>query len=1201
MRVLKLGVSALAIVAGFYPACAEVLPRGSTVDGAVVDRKSGEEVRFVEVDSWRGVEVNQDLLAGDTLRTNAIGSLAIRFADNTLVRMARETVLRVRKIDGASDSQLNLEGGTIWGRADRGGSGLTVDTPAAAAAIRGTDWTLRAEGDRTTLTVLEGTVELSNAQGTVTVGQGEGAVARIGEAPRKYILVNLKEREQVLLYSEVRGTFASLPVSGTESTKARAERRRILDTPEAGRSREDWLTLAETALAYDGRAAAEAALSRLPRPLPAALEARASLVEAMIAGQATRYDEAIRLFRKAMPHLSGERRTMARYGEWIALSLENPDTDAKAPSLNQTPGTAGEAIAQAIAIANLRGQVEAIEFLRRAEPRFPNEAALPAMRASLAYELDDRDEVRAALARARSIDPDDPAHLLVSARFRSTVSSDIDGALAELDRAVKAAPGDDAVWNEIGILKSDRNAIVEANAAHRRAIALNPENAALHANHARFLMDNDQMAAAKAAIDAAEALDPTSYAVLAAKGRYLLRMGRTAEGEKVLQEAAAVNPTAGDALIGLAIASYQSGADAETAQALDNADRFDRDNPSIALIRAGIAIDEFRADDAILNAREALRRRQARGGYYSGYDTNRQVSSVLGSTLDNLGLNEWSQYYKDRAFDPFIATSYDDEQRAGQLSPFVSVPPSGLSRYPSGSIYLPTNLQSLMLDPLAVASEERVNSLERRAFMETALTAGLSSESSKLGWNGEVNVKGTSYDAFPLSYNLQGQMVRPEGARENDTNDFEGGVFELGLRPTLVDNIYLFGSHSRYLTGYPGPLYSPTPENHSDGRSTMLGAAWSHTISDRNVVQAFGMFEHYNASDYFEDFDDVGPYSVEQTSRGDTKSFGLSHLFGLGPLTVRYGAEAVDYKSQGLQVRTDLITGEVFQRDAYASDGKAARLYADATYDFSTDLQVQAGAYYSRFDSASGVFDTVDPRVGIAWAPVENHWLRAYYRRDTQYPVTQTLSPVSTVGLVPLQLPSFYQGQARTAAVRWDAEWNERFFTALEYQNVRFDGVSIGIPGFFNWFETSEGQINRVSLAANYWVGNGLGLFGSFTWNGNRDTTPGIGGDTTLPLVPDYVGQVGFTYVHPSRVTLSVAQTFVGERLGGQFRDDAGNLYLPNLKPYSTTDAAVTWKSESGHLELALQLLNAFDTDIDTAFDTPAPGRTFLATMKARF
>ena len=105
MRALKRGVCALAIVGGFLPASAEVLPRGSVADGAVVDRKSGEEIRFIEVQNWRGVEVDQDLIAGDTLRTNAVGSLAIRFSDNTLVRMAREKAVLFRTFMARVPSQ----------------------------------------------------------------------------------------------------------------------------------------------------------------------------------------------------------------------------------------------------------------------------------------------------------------------------------------------------------------------------------------------------------------------------------------------------------------------------------------------------------------------------------------------------------------------------------------------------------------------------------------------------------------------------------------------------------------------------------------------------------------------------------------------------------------------------------------------------------------------------------------------------------------------------------------------------------------------------------------------------------------------------------------------------------------------------------------------------------------------------------------
>lgn len=1197
MKRLRRGIAVLAITGSAFPAFAEVVSRVSAPEGSVVARKTGEEVRFVEIPDWRGVEVNQDLLAGDTLRTNAQGNLAIRFVDNTLVRMGRETILRVRRIDAASSSELDLQGGTIWGRAERGGSGLTIDTPAAAAAIRGTDWSLRADGNRTTLTVLEGTVELSNAQGSVIVNQGEGAVATLGQAPRKYILVDLEEREQILLYREIRSSFSSLPV---DEGGGRAARSRILDKPEASRSDEDWLSLAETALAHDGRAAAEAALARLDRPLPAALEARATLVEAMIAGQAMRYDEAILLFRKALPGLSGERRTTARYGEWIAASLKDPDAALAPPSLDGTPATAGEAIAQATVVAHMRSQAEAIALLEKAERRFPDDASLPAMRASLAFELDRRDEVQAALDRARAIDPDDPSYLLMSARFRATVSSDLDGALADLMHAAEVSPGDDAVWNEIGIVQSDRNAPIEADAAHRRAAALNPENAAVRANYARFLMDNDQMAAARREIEAAEALDPTSYAVLAAKGRYLLRMGRTAEGETVLQEAAAVNPTDGDALIGLAIANYQSGAAEEAAQALDNADRFDRDNPSIALMRAGIALDQYRADDAIINAREALRRRQARGGYYAGYDANRQASAVLGATLENIGLDEWSQYHKDRAFDPFMASSYDDEQTGGQVNPFVGVPPAGLDRYPAGSLYLPTNLQSLMLDPLAVATQERRNSLEQRSFFEASLTGGLANEGGGFGWDGDVNVKGTSYAAVPLSYNLQAQIARPEGTRENDTSDFEGGLFELGLRPTLADNVYLFGSLSRSVTGYPGQVLFPTLFDTAESRSDTLGAGWSHTIADRNVVQAFAMLERIRTTTGFDGVDEEGPYHLKQDDETDRGSFGLSHLVGLGPLTLRYGAETVRYDSTIDRTFTDLDTFLDYSERS-TSDGRAFRLYADGILDVTNDLKVQAGAYHSRFDSSGGAFDTVDPRIGVAWAPVENHWLRASYRRDTQFPVTQTLSPVSTVGLVPLQVPLFYEGQAKTAALRWDAEWNERLFTSVEYQNVRFAGAAIDIPDLYGLYSTDSGKIDRVSVAANYWVGNGLGLFGSFAWHESTDTTPGTSGDS-VPLVPDYIGQLGFTYVHPARITFSVAQTFVGPRTGAQLVDEVdGTPFVLALDRYSTTDLAVGWKSESGHLEIALQVLNAFDNDIEMALDVPAPGRTFLATMKARF
>src|SRR4030095_9935979 len=137
------------------------------------------------------------------------------------------------------------EAGAIWVRGERGGDGLTVETPAAAAAIRGTDWSLTVEGDKTSLIVLAGVVQLSNEFGSVSVKRGEGAVARIGQAPTKVVIVDPDDREQMLFYLTLRNAFNWMPVSPLSSPDMRSERAQITDIAVNARSAEDWLTLAE--------------------------------------------------------------------------------------------------------------------------------------------------------------------------------------------------------------------------------------------------------------------------------------------------------------------------------------------------------------------------------------------------------------------------------------------------------------------------------------------------------------------------------------------------------------------------------------------------------------------------------------------------------------------------------------------------------------------------------------------------------------------------------------------------------------------------------------------------------------------------------------------------------------------------------------------------------------------------------------------
>ena len=226
-------------------------------------------------------------------------------------------------------------------------------------------------------------------------------------------------------------------------------------------------------------------------------------------------------------------------------------------------------------------------------------------------------------------------------------------------------------------------------------------------------------------------------------------------------------------------------------------------------------------------------------------------------------------------------------------------------------------------------------------------------------------------------------------------------------------------------------------------------------------------------------------------------------------------------------------------------------------------------------------------------AEPETQWLRGFYREDTQFASAYTLSPISTLGLQPLDLPLAIGGVTRTAAAQWDAEWSERLFTSLSYQHQTLDGISLDIPKLLGTFDTTDGVIDRVSASANVWIGGGFGAFGNVAWNWTEDQTPGTAPDQALPLVPDYLTQIGMTYVSPYRFKVTVAQSFVGERL-------ASPLAGP-LEPYTTTDAAFNWKSESGSLEFDLKLLNIFDNDFELANFVPGPGRTISGRLRARF
>jgi tetratricopeptide (TPR) repeat protein len=1229
-----------------FPVAAEPLQRPTPVAGSVIARKTGEEVRFVDVSNWRVVDLNQDLLDGDVLRTNATGQLAILFSDHTQIRLGRNSALQVKKMSQTGDTILNLQSGTIWARAQRGGQGLTVETPAAAAAIRGTDWTMTVEGAKTSMIVLEGRVSLSNPQGSVDVNEGEGAVATIGQAPHKLISVNPDDREQMLFYLDLRDGFGLMPTSPLRADRMATERRRLLALPPERRTIEDWLELAEVQSAFDGRQAAAATLRNIRgRKLTVAQQARVDLLDATIAGSEKRYGDAAKLFQKALPHLDPTRRNMAQYGGYFARSLADP-AHAEPPPANTT-GPYG-AIMEAYTAGFLENPRAALEIIRKAEQHYPDDPTLPAVRAQLAQLIDDRNQMKEAFERSLALDPDHPMALAARAGYKAAYESDINGALADLNRAIKLAPGASGTLNSLGLLQSSRDANGEAEEAFKKAIELDPQDPLLHANLSILYLDQGRMKEAKREIDTAIALDPSFDLALLARGRYYLQTGERDKALEDLLAASTANPAHSQSQLMLAAAHYEKGDRPPSEQALDNANRIDDDDPAISAFRTAVDIDDYNADGAIANAQEFLRRSRARGGDFSGLGANQSAGSTLNNAFRLQGLDAWGRYYGDAVFDPFKGSGYIDQSIKGSIFPFVNA-----TSFSDDNIILNrTNassyssfIQGLLLSPHMLSGRSRAATLFDVPFIEGSVGGGVNSVDGHTRRTGEADIQGYSNATIPISFygNLTWEELALDGTYSSfggyaTDNKLLGGNGYVTATVTPDDRVVAYVNHAKndgtlnalsqgtaltdflnlFGAGLPAIVTSQYSDRLIDAEITNAGIGWSHTFSYENVVNgAFLYSETKSKTDNFLRVDDAPLFGLpdpeiipflDGTEESSSKTYigALSHSIGNGPLTWRYGIEGgwIDGSTTTSSRLHELFPGvPVFPEttdgpNTVSNTVNIGRAYIDVLHDITPDLKGEYALFGTRMEGAGVDISRLEPRFGLAWAPSQNQWLRAAFMRQSLDLGVPTLAPIGILGLQANQFSVSAEGYADTAAFQWDAEWTDKFFTSVEYQHQELHDFSIDLPLIalpaVESLPLSRGSVDRAAVTANVALGAGFGLSATYAYMDSENKDPGTlnyGGN--LPYIPTNSGQIALTWVNEAKVKATVAANYIGERDG----DDLGT----KLDDYWSLDAHLIWEPFDKRIALEAAAYNLLDEDFEITPGVPGWGRAFKGTLKIRF
>ncbi|HWI82508.1 TonB-dependent receptor domain-containing protein [Ramlibacter sp.] len=553
-------------------AAAEIL----TLQGAGDQRPAGHE-------QWSPAQVAQPLAAGDFVRTREAARMALLFADQTQVRLHQNTVLQVKAVASPARplTSILLEIGRAWAQTRRPpASRLELHTPTATAGIRGTDWDIEVDRDgRTLLTVLSGSVTLSNAQGEITVGSNQAALAEAGKPPVRIQLSQPRDRVQWV------NALAADPL-------------RMLppqDVPPA---------LAD----------ARAALAR--RDLPAMQRA----IEAARGHAGAAWVATFEAAREILAQRSDL--AAARLRATLAAGDAPPAAYALLADVQTVDGEHAEA--QSTLAAGLR--------------RFPG---VPQLRAQAAHVLLLAGRLRASAQALAPVQAGDPAVLWLERGALARREGDAAGTLAAYTQATRLAPDDDRGWFGLGSAHTEREDSVPARAALDRALQLNPHGPGYRGELGTLETFRHSLRAAGAAFDAALADNPADYVALTGRGLLRVKQGEPAAALDDFLRAGVMEPRYARARTYTAVAYWQLGRREDALVTLRQAAALDDKDPVPWLFLAQVYADLFRAGEAVQAAREAGRRMPYLKSL-NQLASDQQGRASLGASLAFFGMEDWA-------------------------------------------------------------------------------------------------------------------------------------------------------------------------------------------------------------------------------------------------------------------------------------------------------------------------------------------------------------------------------------------------------------------------------------------------------------------------------------------------------------------------------------------------------------------------------
>jgi tetratricopeptide (TPR) repeat protein len=1143
---------------------------------------------------WQALRVNQQLEAGQWLRTAPHSRVALLLTDRTQVRLNQNSVLEILAIGAKplSPGQTKFRQllGRSWVQSKTPPKNLTWVTPTAVAGLRGTDWEVEvAEDGRSVLSVFHGEVSYANDAGEVIVQANEQAVAEQGKAPVKRLVRNLKDRVQWVTAYQVeplRHIWLNNDSLPDKRARLAALNPAVSETAhERGNLLADLNRWTEAEQAFKQSLAAQ----------PARLEARIGLAWAAL----WRNDPAAATAQ--LDASRGEEESENWQLANAARLILAHDITAALTALHKLIDRPASQPAAHLILADLmayEGRIEAaLSTLDTARQAFPESARVDAMAARLHLLNDQVDAARAASDRAIGNDLADYSSWLVRGDIERREGR-ADAAFAAYGMALSLNPGDDRAWFGRGNVFNEREYVREARADLDAAIARNPSGLGYQGERGTLETFANEFDAADTAYRAALDAQPADFVALTGLGLMELKRGNPQAALDAFLKASVMEPRYARVHVYTAAAYYKLGDVKQARGELARAAELDDKDPLPYFMSALLLSDQFSPAEAVEAAREAMRRLPWLKSL-NQLANDPQGSANLGQAFAFMGMEEWARSYAENAYNPLWASSHL----------FLADRYSGLFSKNSELF------QGLISDPTVFGASNRNKDLIPSPGTHLSASLRASHASNLDGISPQIAFSGYQVAPKPLAWYL---------GYENFNLDLLDRPFDLdiftaafGVKPRHDIGAFVFADVSQLDNNLAGDWLG-TPFDLVEALDTRrLDIGFNYKLSP--VSQIWFKGGRFSSKDATSGALDGDP--MTSATKVALPELALRHSFETDAgHQISWGIES---GKRHTEAELDVLQfGFIQNLDVYDLHEDTWDAYLSGRFKANPDLTLQADLFYQHQDRRAEQQTWVDfglglepglleaenldqsqfsPRLGLVWRAGETTHLRFAYQNWLRPAAMSSLGPVATAG-IPLDDRLVSRGGELTR-FRLQGEWeaNPRTFLTAFADHKKIDNHPFSIRPFavseleslgklrprdygslmredvYDFISTPSyagGNVISAGAAINRMLGKQWGLLGRYTWmdSENRDNA-----DWRIPRLPRHTVSAGATWIAPSGWYVAGLLTWRDDR----FFDEANTLPLAaNL----TGNLDVFWESRAKHWLFRLSADQMFDRNAATQY-----------------